>query len=170
MCWDCDPVGKESCKTRTKEKWQTNRCSGLWASSLCGTSVAPRKEMEHLGGHTEPLRPYGHMIAVLARGFMFFMSLNIHQPPQWGHSHWHWRDRGPERNGSPPWSSLCFLPLKPGLQLPWEALESPEDAAYRGTEHLDTMRLTAVDGACPSSSLRVWMQSLLVLPVRYATP
>lgn len=31
--------------------------------------------MEHLGRHTEPLRPHGHMIAVPARGFMLFYVL-----------------------------------------------------------------------------------------------
>ena len=71
----------ESCKTCTKEKWQTNRCSGLLASSLCGTSVAPGKEMEHLGRHAETPRPYGPMIARVARLFMLLLSLNIHQLP-----------------------------------------------------------------------------------------
>lgn len=59
----------------------TNRCSGLLASSLWGNSVAPGKEMEHLGKHAEPLMSGGHMIAVLMREFMSFMFLNIHQTP-----------------------------------------------------------------------------------------
>lgn len=86
MCWDCDPVGKESCKTCAKEKWQINRGSGLLASSLWGTSAAPRKEMEHLGRHAETSRPRGHTIAAPARGFMSFTSLNIHQSPHGGYS------------------------------------------------------------------------------------
>lgn len=77
-------LGGSLVKTCTKEKWQTNRCGGLLASSLCGNSVAPGKEMEHLGKHAEPLTSGGHMIAVLMREFMSFMFLNIlniHQPP-----------------------------------------------------------------------------------------
>lgn len=137
MCWDCDPVGRESCKTCTKEKWQTNRCSGLLASSLCGTSAAPRKEMEHLGRHSEPPRPYRHTIVLLVRGFMFFVSLNSHQTPHWGDGHGLQRKYGSVMNGSPLWSCLGFPPLKPGLHLPSEACKSPTDGAL----HLDTMRL-----------------------------
>lgn len=79
-------LGGSLVKTFIKEKWQTNRCSGLLASSICGNSVAPGKETEHLGKRAEPLRSGGNMIAVLTREFMSFMSLNIHQTPPWGES------------------------------------------------------------------------------------
>lgn len=58
-------LGGSLVKTFTKEKWQTNRCSGLLASSPCGNSVAPGKETEHLGKCAEPLRSGGNMKAVL---------------------------------------------------------------------------------------------------------
>ena len=45
-----------------------------------------------------PPRPYGHMIAALARGFMFFMPLSIHQTSHWGDSHGHQREYGSVMN------------------------------------------------------------------------
>jgi hypothetical protein len=88
----------------------TNRCSGLLALSLCGTSVAYGKETEHLGRQAKSISSHEHVRAKSAGGFMFLTSLTpYHSPPR--------RQRESGMNGCPLWSSLDLPVHKSNLWL-----------------------------------------------------
>lgn len=154
MCWDCDLVGRESCKTCTKEKIR-NRCSVY--CPLCGTSVAPGRTMEHLRRHSELPRSPRHMIAVPQEDLCplcswIFTKLSTGETVtntrgnvgQW------WMDLLPGVLWASIHSSQAHICLGKHV---W----APTNAVYGGTGHADTIRLTAMDWACVQRSTpRIW--------------
>lgn len=168
MCWDCDPVGRESCKTCTKEKWQTSRCSGLLASSLCGSSVAPRKQVKHLGRHAEPLQTPGVYDSYTSERIYILYALE-YLPNRTGETVMDVREStGQWRmdplsgvlwtacHSSQPWNclgkhvgALQMLPMgELGILIQWDWLPWTDFEQW--------------------SSLRIWVWSVLVLLVRFS--